>query len=143
MKTTPAFPSPAAWAVCAVAACAVAALAVAVAGSRPIEPPAVRDATPSAHAAQAVTLGVAHAGDRLVAVGERGLVLLSDGIYEYEDAQGRPFGRARVEQTLQDGAQGTPAALAAQLMRAVQAHAGGRAQQDDITVVLLKREVGP
>jgi photosystem II stability/assembly factor-like uncharacterized protein len=43
-----------------------------------IEPPAVRPATLSTHAAQAVMLGVARAGARLVAVGERGMVLLSD-----------------------------------------------------------------
>jgi photosystem II stability/assembly factor-like uncharacterized protein len=69
---------PAAWAGAAfVAACAVAGLVLAAASST-IELPSVRPATLSPHAAQAATLGVARAGGRLVAVGERGLVLLSD-----------------------------------------------------------------
>jgi photosystem II stability/assembly factor-like uncharacterized protein len=56
----------------------LAGLVMAATGSRPIELPPLRPATLSAHAAQSVTLSVARAGSRLVAVGERGLVLLSD-----------------------------------------------------------------
>ncbi|MBC7940771.1 MAG: SpoIIE family protein phosphatase, partial [Chitinophagaceae bacterium] len=67
------------------------------------------------------------------------LLLLSDGLYEYENAAGRPFGRARVEEALRAAHHGTPAALAEQLMQAVHAHAAGAAQEDDITLVLLKR----
>jgi len=67
------------------------------------------------------------------------LVLLSDGIYEYADAMGEQFGKQRVEQALQAGHQDSAAALAARLMNAVQVHAGGAAQEDDITMVLVKR----
>lgn len=44
----------------------------------PIGPALERPAQPTRHAAQAVLVGAAHAGARLVAVGERGIVLLSD-----------------------------------------------------------------
>jgi photosystem II stability/assembly factor-like uncharacterized protein len=56
----------------------MAGLVIAATGSSPIELPSVRHATLSVHAAQSVMLSVARAGSRLVAVGERGLVLLSD-----------------------------------------------------------------
>ncbi len=68
------------------------------------------------------------------------LVLLSDGIYEYEDAAGEQFGRERVEQLLREHAAQPPVAVAAALMAAVQAFALEAPQDDDITVVLLKRE---
>ena len=68
------------------------------------------------------------------------LVLLSDGIFEYDNAAGEPFGRERVEQVVGAGRDLTPAALAEQLMRAVSTHAEGAPQQDDITVVLLRRD---
>lgn len=67
------------------------------------------------------------------------VVLLSDGIFEYEDVDGQQFGRARVEQLLRDHALDTPVELAARLLAAVQAHARGAAQDDDITIVLIKR----
>jgi photosystem II stability/assembly factor-like uncharacterized protein len=69
---------PAVWVCVAGAGIALAGLVIAATGSSPMLPPSVRHATLSAHAAQAVTLGIARAGKRLVAVGERGLVLLSD-----------------------------------------------------------------
>ncbi len=67
------------------------------------------------------------------------LVLLSDGIYEYENAAGEAYGQARVERTLRDHADESAERLATRLMQAVQAFAAGAAQQDDITMVLLKR----
>ena len=68
------------------------------------------------------------------------LALLSDGIYEYHDARNEQFGEARVEALLR-AHHGMPmAALAAALLEAVQAFAQGAAQQDDITIVLVKRE---
>lgn len=70
------------------------------------------------------------------------LVLLSDGIFEYENPAGEPFGRERVEQVAGAGRDSTPAALAEQLMRALSTHADGAPQQDDITLVLLKRDAG-
>jgi serine phosphatase RsbU (regulator of sigma subunit)/anti-sigma regulatory factor (Ser/Thr protein kinase) len=67
------------------------------------------------------------------------LVLLSDGVYEYHDALGEEFGEARVEAILRES-QGKPMAeLAATLFDAVQAFAKGAPQEDDITMVLVKR----
>ena len=68
------------------------------------------------------------------------LLLLTDGIYEYEDAAGAQFGLARVEATLRAHHRGSTAALAEHLLHAVRAFAQGAAQGDDVTMVLLKRE---
>mgnify|MGYP006185796713 CR=1 FL=1 len=67
------------------------------------------------------------------------IVLLSDGIYEHEDVDGRQFGRGRVEQIVQDHHLDAPPDLAGRLLSAVQAHAGGAPQDDDITMVLIRR----
>lgn len=68
------------------------------------------------------------------------LLLLSDGFYEAEDADGQTFGRARVE-ALFDAAlrrgDGVAAAGAA-LVAAVQAYARAP-QDDDMTMLLLRR----
>ena len=67
------------------------------------------------------------------------LVLLSDGIYEYRNAGGEEFGETRVEALLQRH-HGAPAAdLAAKILGAVQAFAGDAPQEDDMTVLLVKR----
>jgi phosphoserine phosphatase len=68
------------------------------------------------------------------------LVLLSDGVYEFADAAGTLFGRERVEQVVRENHGETPARLAERLMAAVHAHARGAAQDDDITLVLLRRD---
>jgi len=67
------------------------------------------------------------------------LVLLTDGIYEFEDAQGEQFGRARVEQTVFAHHRESTEALAEELLSSVRAFAGAAPQHDDITMVLLKR----
>jgi phosphoserine phosphatase len=71
------------------------------------------------------------------------LLLLSDGIYEYEGAAGEQFGEARVEAIVRAHHDQSMAALSASLLDAVQAFAGGAPQDDDITVVLVKREPAP
>lgn len=68
------------------------------------------------------------------------LVLSSDGIYEYADPAGELFGRPRVEQVVHDLSGDTPAALAQALLASVRAHAQGQPQDDDITLLLLRRE---
>ena len=71
------------------------------------------------------------------------LLLLSDGIYEYANAQGELFGPARV-QALVAARQDEPmATLAATLLAEVSAFAGAAPQEDDITLVLVKREAAP
>ena len=67
------------------------------------------------------------------------LVLLSDGIYEYHDGNHQAFGEQRVAALVAEHSDRPVAELARLLLEAVQRHAGGAAQQDDITVVLVKR----
>jgi phosphoserine phosphatase len=67
------------------------------------------------------------------------LVLLSDGIYEYHDAHGEQFGEQRVETILRESHGKTMAELSAILLDAVRAFAQGAPQEDDMTVVLVKR----
>ena len=68
------------------------------------------------------------------------LLLLSDGIYEYRSAHGEDFGQARVEGIVRDHQRAPAAQLAAILLDSVQRFAAGARQEDDITVVLVKRE---
>ena len=71
------------------------------------------------------------------------LLLLSDGIYEQHDACGEMFGEQRVEQLVAEHRKSSMAELSARLLAAVQAFAQDTAQEDDITIVLLKREPLP
>jgi len=71
------------------------------------------------------------------------LLLLSDGIYEYHDAGGEQFGEARVEEIVRSHHGDSMAQLSAILLDAIQAFAAGAPQDDDITVVLVKREPEP
>ena len=68
------------------------------------------------------------------------LVLLSDGIYEYGGAANEQFGEERVRQLVRAHHRKTTAELSAVLLESVQAFAGGAPQDDDMTVVLVKRE---
>jgi phosphoserine phosphatase RsbU/P len=68
------------------------------------------------------------------------LVLLSDGIYEYADADGEQFAEQRVIEIVTSGSHLRMDALAAMLLAQLESFARGAPQQDDITVVLVKRE---
>lgn len=68
------------------------------------------------------------------------LLLVSDGVYEYENARGEQFGEKRVEAIVRAHCAKSMAELSAVLLGAVRAFADGSPQVDDITVVLLKRE---
>ena len=67
------------------------------------------------------------------------LVLLSDGIYEYHNAHGEQFGEQRVEAILRENHGKAMAELSAILLEAVHAFARGAPQEDDMTIVLVKR----
>ena len=71
------------------------------------------------------------------------LVLLSDGIYEYRNAGGEEFGEVRVEALIARHHELPASELAAKILGAVQAFAGNAMQEDDMTVVLVKRRSGP
>ena len=68
------------------------------------------------------------------------MVLLSDGIYEYRDAHDEEFGERRVEDIVREHHGKAAAELAAILLGSVQAFAGNAMQEDDMTVVLVKRK---
>jgi serine phosphatase RsbU (regulator of sigma subunit) len=68
------------------------------------------------------------------------MVLLSDGIYEYCNSRNEEFGEKRVEDIVRANHDGSAAELAAILLGAVQEFAGNAMQEDDMTVVLVKRK---
>lgn len=67
------------------------------------------------------------------------LVLLSDGIYESVNPEGQQFGRGRIEALMQRLHAGSPAQACAAILDALRDFARGAPQDDDITLVLLKR----
>ena len=67
------------------------------------------------------------------------LVLLSDGIYEYHNDQGEMFGEQRVTDFVEQNIHLSPPKLAKELMQAVASFANGAPQEDDITILMLKR----
>lgn len=67
------------------------------------------------------------------------LALLSDGVFEYCNASGDAFGVARVKAVLQDTHDLPVDRIADELLAAVRDHGGGNPQEDDITVVLVRR----
>jgi phosphoserine phosphatase RsbU/P len=67
------------------------------------------------------------------------LVLSSDGIYEQEDAGGRPFGVERVEDLVRTHASGPVGGLAGAILQAFDGFDPSRPQDDDVTLVLLQR----
>jgi phosphoserine phosphatase len=71
------------------------------------------------------------------------LVLLSDGIYEYHDAQGEQFGEERVEALVREHHEKPMAELAKLLLEAVRQFAAGAPQEDDMTIVLVRRNALP
>lgn len=70
------------------------------------------------------------------------LVLLSDGVYEYESKQGVAFGEERVARLLQYHHRLPMVELGKQILNATYEHGKGVTQQDDITIVLLRRLPG-
>ena len=67
------------------------------------------------------------------------LALFSDGIYEYVNDQGEEFGEMRVEEILRAHHNASMAELSAIVLDAVHSFAHGAPQEDDITIVLVKR----
>ena len=67
------------------------------------------------------------------------LVLLSDGIYEFENRQGVQFGEERLAALLKYHHRLPAAELARQILNATFEHGEGVSQKDDITLVLVRR----
>lgn len=68
------------------------------------------------------------------------LCLLSDGIFEYESPEGEQFGRSRVEELLARHHADTTEVMSAELLAELHRFARGAPQEDDITMLLLKRQ---
>jgi sigma-B regulation protein RsbU (phosphoserine phosphatase) len=70
------------------------------------------------------------------------LALISDGVYEYCDEAGEQFGDERVRAIIAAHGDGPMTALGDRLLAAVRAHGGETQQEDDMTMVLVKRDSG-
>ncbi|MEO8742382.1 MAG: SpoIIE family protein phosphatase, partial [Lysobacteraceae bacterium] len=69
--------------------------------------------------------------------------LISDGVYEYHDAQGQLFGEQAVIDLLRDHHDRPLPKILDRLQEALLAFAQGAPQLDDITVVLIRRRIDP
>jgi anti-sigma regulatory factor (Ser/Thr protein kinase) len=67
------------------------------------------------------------------------VLLISDGVYEYHDPDGRMYDEARVEAIARSHGARPMAELAARILADVEAFARGASQQDDVTLVLVAR----
>jgi len=67
------------------------------------------------------------------------LVVFSDGVSEAMDAAQAQFGRSRLEELLPGIRHESAAAIIERIIEAVRAHAGGEPQNDDITLLVVKR----
>jgi len=68
------------------------------------------------------------------------LALISDGVYEYNNEDGEEFGEARVAEIFKTHHQLPMAELTNRLIKSVQQFGGSAPQQDDITLVLVRRQ---
>ncbi|MEP7207432.1 MAG: SpoIIE family protein phosphatase [Casimicrobiaceae bacterium] len=71
------------------------------------------------------------------------LLLLSDGVYEYRGADDEEFGVERVEAIVAAQWSASARDLVSHLLEGVRRFAAGAPQEDDITVVIVKRLVAP
>jgi phosphoserine phosphatase len=69
--------------------------------------------------------------------------LITDGFFEYEDPAGEEYGKDRLGQTVLEHAHLPPADLIKAICASVKEFAKGAPQQDDMTIVLIKRGVRP
>ncbi len=67
------------------------------------------------------------------------LVLVSDGVYEYENRSGELFGDERVRKLIEKHRKLPASELGTKLLEGVFSFGGSARQRDDITVVLVKR----
>jgi phosphoserine phosphatase RsbU/P len=67
------------------------------------------------------------------------LVLASDGIYEYENRAGEMFGETRVVDIVREHRAADAGGIMRVLLQAVASFAGGAPQEDDITLLIVKR----
>ena len=71
------------------------------------------------------------------------LAVISDGVYEYNNSEGEEFGEDRVAEVFRAHHRLSMSDLTGQLIEAVNRFAGDAPQEDDITLVLVRREPEP
>jgi phosphoserine phosphatase len=69
------------------------------------------------------------------------LGLISDGIYEYENESGTQFGQAGIVDVVDASRQDDMDTMVRKIMSATYDHGGSVPQADDITIVLIRRDV--
>ena len=67
------------------------------------------------------------------------LVLATDGFFEWANSQGELFGPKRLEEVIRISKEKQPREIISALYQATIAFSGGTKQQDDLTVVIIKR----
>jgi sigma-B regulation protein RsbU (phosphoserine phosphatase) len=67
------------------------------------------------------------------------VAMLTDGLYEWENDRGRPFGLARLGEGVRRHANDPAAHLIRGVYEEVLAHAGGVLQADDLTAMIIRR----
>lgn len=67
------------------------------------------------------------------------LLLVTDGLYEWENEQGEQFGAKRLEEVVRGARQCSPREIIDALYKAVLNFSDGTKQQDDLTAVVIKR----
>jgi sigma-B regulation protein RsbU (phosphoserine phosphatase) len=67
------------------------------------------------------------------------LGLISDGIYEYEDEEGRQFGQEGVARVIRENLEEPMTEVVTTLVRSARTFGGKAPQADDITIVLVRR----
>ena len=70
------------------------------------------------------------------------LALLTDGIYEYENAAGEQFGESRVGRLITEHRDEPMSRLAERIVQGVEEFAQGAPQNDDMTILLVRRLPG-
>jgi len=67
------------------------------------------------------------------------VILITDGFFEWENRAGEQFGTARIEEVMRRSGDREPEIIIAELYDSVLSFSQGTPQQDDLTVVLIKR----
>ena len=67
------------------------------------------------------------------------VALISDGVFEYENPAGEMYGNERVEELLAAAAGNSAQQQVQELVSAVDGFAGEAPQNDDMTIVVLRR----
>lgn len=70
------------------------------------------------------------------------LVLISDGVFEYHNGSGEMFGEQRLTDAIDACSEKSLKAISAHIMDSVKSFADGAPQEDDITILLLRRSGG-